>query len=72
MLRSVCVIVLVEITDKTDQLSKLISLLIPTNRQLFENKYQMPIGDEILDEANEIAIAKKMQKLLFTVLDIVI
>ena len=42
----------------------------PINRQLFQNKYQMPNVDEIIDGVNQIITENKEGTLYFTVLDL--
>ena len=42
----------------------------PNNRQLYENKYQMPNVDELLDEVGQIVTAKTAGTFYCTVLDL--
>ena len=54
---SYCFIAPILITVKKDHSIKLALDAKPNNRQLFKNKYQMPIVDELLDEVSQIVTA---------------
>ena len=55
---------------KKDDSIKLALDAKPINRQMFENKYQMPNVDEIIDGVSQIVTENKESTLYFTVLDL--
>ena len=57
-------------TVKKDDSIKLALDAKPINGQLFENNYQMPNADELLDGVSQIVTANAVGTLYFTVLDL--
>ena len=65
-----CFIAPIVITVKKDDSIKLALDSKPMNRQLFENKYQMPNVDELIDGVSQIVTENRSDILYFTVLDL--
>ena len=65
-----CFIAPIVISLKKDDSIKLALDAKPINRQLYENKYQMPNVDELLDGVSQIVTAKTNGTLFFTVPDL--
>ena len=65
-----CSIAPIVITVKKDDSIKLALDATPNNRQLYNNKYQMPNVDELLDGGHQIVTANTVGTLYFTVLDL--
>ena len=65
-----CFIAPIVVTVKKDDSIKLALDAKPINRQLYKNKYQMPIGDELLDGVSQIVTANTVGMLYFTLLDL--
>ena len=65
-----CFIAPIVITVKKDDSIILVLDAKPINRQLYNNKYQMPNVDELLDGVSQIVTANTAGTLYFTVLDL--
>ena len=65
-----CFIAPIVITVKKDDSIKLALDAKPINRQLYENKHQMPNVDELIDGVSQVITAKAAGTLYFTVLDL--
>ena len=65
-----CFIPPIVITVKKDNSIKLVLDAKPINRQMYENKYQMPNVDELIDGFSQIITATAEGTLYFTVLDL--
>ena len=61
---------LAKCTSEKDDSIKLALDAKPINRQLYNNKYQMPNKDELLDGVSQIVISNTFGTLYFTVLDL--